>query len=658
MAGAAAVETAADALSQRLAAVDLSAPSAGAGSAAAAAVDDDDAAAGGAAPPPGGEAPRVAGLEGPLQALRELIGWPQLYAAEAAALGVSWPRGLLLHGPPGCGKTLLVQQVAAEFGASLHTITAPSVFGAFVGESERRLRDAFASAASEAAEGGLAVVFLDEADALCPRRRAGGGGGGGQHEARVVAQLLTLLDGADAGGGGGGGASGGASGGAAPRGRVVVVAATNRPNALDPALRRPGRLDREVAVPVPGPEQRAAILSLHTSGLRLAPDVDLAALAGSCHGYSGADLAALAREAAMAAFSRAAAAAFPSAPLAGGAAAAGAAAAAAGAAAATPGGGGGGGGGGAGFEESDGLVAAADFLAAMSRVGPSIVRGQAVELPPLAWDEVGGYPQIKRRLQQAVEWPLRHAPAFSRLGLAPPRGVLLHGPPGCSKTMLARAAASGSGATLIPLSCAQLYSMYVGEGDSTLRDAFARARMAAPAIIFLDEADALAPGRGDGGGGGDEGGGGGPDAAMRLLAALLTEMDGLEASPGVLVLAATNRPAALDAALLRPGRLDALIYVPPPDEEGRLATLRIHTRAMPLAGGVDLPALARATAGFTGAEVAALCREAALAALREDIEGASEVAARHFEAARAAAAPALTAAQLAAYESWGRQYAR
>ncbi|KAI8466421.1 MAG: P-loop containing nucleoside triphosphate hydrolase protein [Monoraphidium minutum] len=591
--GGAAAGAGADGLSGRLAALDLgSVPGASGGGS-----GSGDSGGGSGS---GGGTPWVAGLEAPLQALRELVGWPLRYAAEAAALGVAWPRGLLLHGPPGCGKTSLVRQVADEFGATLHPVSASSVFGAYVGESERRLRDAFAAASADAAAGRLAVVFLDEADALAPRR-----GGGGQHEARVVAQLVSA-EGKVA-----------AAAAAAARGRVVVVAATNRPGSLDPALRRPGRLDREVAVPVPGPDARAAVLRLHTAGLSLAADVDLAALAAGCHGYSGADLAALAREAAMSALSAAAAAA--------------AAASSAGAEGGAAGGGFSGGGGGC----AGGVVSAADFDAAARRVGPSIVRGQALELPPIAWADIGGYEGVKRRLQQAVEWPLRHAGAFARLGLAPPRGVLLHGPPGCSKTMLARAAAAASGATFLPLSCAQLYSMYVGEGEAALRDTFARARLAAP---------------------GEDGGGegGGPDVAARLLSTLLTELDGLEASRGVLLLAATNRPGALDAALLRPGRLDVLLYVGPPDAAGRLETLRIHTRPMPLAPDVDLDALAADTAGFTGAEVA----EAALAALREDIDGAAHVASRHFAAARAAAAPALTFEQLAAYEAWGLRYRR
>lgn len=612
-----------------------------------------------------GDAPQqqqkqVAGSEEALQALRELIGWPSMFAEEGRVLGVSWPRGLLLHGPPGCGKTLLVQTVVKEYGASLHVLTASTVFGAFVGESERRLREVFEAAARDALEHDrVAVVFLDEVDSLCPRRD-----GTRQHEARVVAQLLTLLDGAatpvgalgavTAGGGGVAPAATAPSSvqaaGRARRGRVVVVAATNRPNAVDPALRRRGRLDREVAVAIPNAQQRTAILKLHTQGLPLAPDVNLAALAGSCHGYSGADLASLAREAAMHAFATSAAVAAKLRPLPGSitpagsqhasAAAAATPSPAAAAAAAA----------GVGLEQIA-AVCAADFEAAMHKVGPSVTRGAESEVAPVGWNDIGGLHDVKQRLQQAVEWPLKHADAFKRMGLSAPRGVLLHGPPGCSKTTMARAAATASRATFMALSCAQLYSMYVGEGEAVVRDAFKRACMAAPAIIFLDEIDAVAVRRSDEAGSASAGSGS-SEAGVRLLSTLLTEMDGLQAATGVLVLAATNRPAALDTALTRPGRFDVALYVPPPDEEGREAILRIHSRKMPLAADVDLAALARDTENFTGAELAGVCREAAIAALREDLHGVREVSARHFEAARAAMRPAITPESLEYYISW------
>ncbi|KAK9812818.1 hypothetical protein WJX72_004297 [[Myrmecia] bisecta] len=544
---------------------------------------------------------KVAGLTQALAALRELIGWPLMYADEATAIGVCWPRGLLLHGPPGCGKTLLVRSVAQEFGALVHSVSAASIFGAYTGESEQRLREAFEAAHADAAAGRPTVVFLDEIDALCPRRDAGK-----QHEARVVAQLLTLLD--------------GAGGRRASAGHLSVVAATNRPNAIDPALRRPGRLDREVAISVPNLQDRAAILQLHARALPLGGNVDLAGLAAACHGYSGADLAALCREAAMHAMASDAEAFLE------------------------------------GRSDSAGVsltghVSQGDFQAAMQRVGPSITRGSEVDVPAVRWEDIGGLEEVKRRLQQAVEWPLLHEAAFKRLGLAPPRGVLLHGPPGCCKTTLARAAATASKATLLALSGAQLYSMYVGEGEALLRDIFKRARLAAPSIVFLDEVDAVAGRRAEGQG--TANGGGGAEAGVRLLSALLTEMDGMELATGVLVLAATNRPQAIDPALMRPGRFDLLLYVPPPDAAGRLQTLQIHTRSMPLAADVDLQALADSTDLFTGAELEGLCREAAIAALREDLEGASEVAARHFHTARAATRAALTAQQLQQFASWG-----
>jgi SpoVK/Ycf46/Vps4 family AAA+-type ATPase len=296
-------------------------------------------------------------------------------------------------------------------------------------------------------------------------------------------------------------------------------------------------------------------------------------------------------------------------------------------------------------------LTAADFAAARTRVGASIVRGLAAEPPPVAWADIGGQTDVKRRLRQAVEWPLQHAEAFARLGLRAPRGILLHGPPGCSKTLLARAAAHASGATLIPLSGAQLFSMYLGEGERALARAFARARAAAPAIILLDEADGVGARRPESGGAG-----GGSGAEERLLCTLLSELDGIGAPSGVLLIAATNRPGALDAALLRPGRLDVHLFVPPPDREGRLAALQIHTRRVALAADVDLPALAEATEGASGAEVAGVCREAALAALREDGD-ATEVTQRHFLAAVAAAPPALSAEELARYAAFGSRTA-
>jgi SpoVK/Ycf46/Vps4 family AAA+-type ATPase len=555
--------------------------------------------------------PPLAGCAPLLAALAETIAWPHTHADAAAALGLAWPRGLLIHGPPGTGKTAAVKAAAAAAGALLLTISPGGLFGPFVGDSERRLRTVWAkaNAAAAAQPGRPVVILLDDAHVLAPARSAAG-----PHEGRVVAQLLTLLDGAAAGGSGGGGD-------VAARRTVspAVIATTSRPGALDPALRRAGRLDREVAVGLPSVAERAAILALHTARLPLAADVNVGALAAKARGLSGADLAAVAREAARGALTDAARAECEE--------------EAKTTSASTP-------------STPPRPVCAADFEAALVTVGASATRGlRPLELPPAAWTDVGGLEEVKARLTSLVAWPLTRAPAFARLGLRPPCGVLLYGPPGCSKTTLARAAATAAGAPLHALSGAALFSAYLGEGEATLRAAFAAARAACPAVVFLDEVDAL---------GGKRSAGGAGDPGDRMLAALLAELDGLEATPGLLVLAATNRPHALDAALLRPGRLDAHVYVPPPDADGRAAALRVHTRGMPLAGGVDLGVVGAAwlAEGLTGAEVAGVAREAALAAARE---GAAEVGLSHFEAAAAAARPGVNPAELEAFEAWGRR---
>eukprot|EP00850_Spirogloea_muscicola_P023078 SM000327S12482 [mRNA] locus=s327:102417:105765:+ [translate_table: standard] len=526
----------------------------------------------------------VAGLRPTLATLRQLLAWPRRFARASAALGIQWPRGVLLHVPPGTGKTLLLHAVAQEQGAHVFSITAGSIVGAYAGESERRLRDIFGQAVKLAQLGTPAVIFIDEIDTLCPVRSSRR-----QQETRIVAQLLTLMDSLRGKGSRRAGETN------SQEAHVLVVAATNRLNAVDPALRRPGRFDHEIAIGVPSLPDRIDILKLHAKGLPLEPSVDMDALATRCRGYVGADLAALCREAAMAALRK------------------------------------------------QGLVGASEWEEALSRVGPSVARSSASfasqDEVPVTWKDIGGLHNVKKRLQQAVEWPLLHPDAFARLGLKPPRGVLLHGPPGCSKTTLARAAVNAARCSLFSL------SMYVGEGEAILRDTFARARLAAPSAIFLDEIDAV--------------------AASRLLSALLVEMDGLELATGVLVVAATNRAQNLDAALLRPGRLDvvrpsSVVYVGPPDEEARAEVLAVHTRSMAIGEDVSIADLARQTALFTGAELAGLCREAALAALREDI-AAPCVRQQHFLAALASARPNLTAAAAASYASAlapGRRRAR
>jgi SpoVK/Ycf46/Vps4 family AAA+-type ATPase len=584
----------------------------------------------------------------------QVIGWPVLYHQEAADLGVKWPRGVLLHGPSGTGKTSAVYAVASEFNAIVHLVTAGTIIGAFVGESERKLREIFATAARDAEESGAPVVlFLDDVDSLCPRR-----GPGQQHEARLVGQLLTLLDGAASNNNGSQNTTNkvvnssiSTSSSHIP-GHVVVIAATSRPNALDPALRRPGRLDREVAVPIPSPQARAQILSSLASKLPLDPgNIDLNLIASQCHGYTGADLEALCREAAMEVISEQILAEIDSEQQ------------EQFAAALLQSTGTSSGNSGAGGENDSGnnmnnnikikdkilkRITTEDFLQAMHRVGASIARTVVKEFPPAKWADIGGLEETKKKLKQAVEWPITKADAFKRLGIRSPRGVLLHGPPGCAKTTLARAAATASGATFIPLQGASLYSMYVGEGEAELRESFRKARFAAPSIIFVDELDMLVGKRGSSGSGENSS----DNTSGRLLSTFLNEMDGLELAGGILVLATTNRPGSIDSALLRPGRFDLTVYVPPPDLAGRVAALKIHSKRIPLASDVDLCAIAARTENYTGAELEAVCREAAMAALREDVEKASQVAMRHFEAAVRGVVPMLSTEMLKMYASW------
>lgn len=515
---------------------------------------------------------RVAASEEAIQALRQAIVWPMRYGREAKALGVSFPRGLLLHGPPGTGKTEAVRAVADEAGVETLAVSSGDIVGAYAGESEKRLRKVFERGGRNVKRGKPCVIVIDELDVLCPTRQ-----GGTAHENRIVAQLLTLMDGA------------GESNDVA----VPVVATTSRPNAIDPALRRPGRFDREVEMSLPNAGQRADILKLHAATLPLDDDVDFAAVSENSKGYSGADIAALCREAAMCAIKRR-----------------------------TSDGGDGGGGG-----DQEMKVSAADFQTARSRIRASVVRGLAVELPPVAWDDIGGLDDVKKRLRQAVEWPLHHADAFRRLGLRPPKGILLHGPPGCAKTTLARAAATASGATIITLTAADVFSKYLGEGEKILRSTFSKARKSAPAVLLLDEIDGMCGSRGDGASEGAH------DVATRLLSVFLTEMDGLESTPtaggGVLVVATTNRPKSLDPALTRPGRLDLVLEIPPLDHAGRLAALRVHTRDVHLHDDVDLDDLARRAVGYTGAELRRVVDEAAFAALRRDVT-ADRVRLEHF----------------------------
>ncbi|KAL1551136.1 Cell division control protein 48 B [Salvia divinorum] len=528
----------------------------------------------------------IAGNSEALQALRELIAYPILYSRESKSLGLKWPRGLLLYGPPGTGKTSLVRAVVRECDAHLSVISPHSVHKSHAGESEKILREAFDDAACHAKSGKPSVIFIDEIDALCPRRDSRR-----EQDIRIATQLSLLMD---------KNKSLSTSGS-----HVLVVASTNRVDSIEPALRRSGRFDAEVEVSTPNESERIQILKLYTKKLPLDTTVNLDGIAASCNGYVGADLEALCREAAMSALKRSS---------------------------------------NVHQDVNKFSITMDDWNLAKSVVGPSITRGVTVEIPKVFWDDIGGLNDVKKKLQQAVEWPLKHSSTFSRLGVSPVRGILLHGPPGCSKTTLAKAAACAAQASFFSLSGAELYSMYVGEGEALLRNTFRKARLAAPSIIFFDEADVVAAKRGGGSSGSST-------VGERLLTTMLTEMDGLEQAKGILVLAATNRPHAIDAALMRPGRFDIILYVPPPDLEGRLEILRVHTRKMKIGSDVDLREIAEDTELFTGAELEGLCKEAGIVALREDIS-ATVVCSRHFEAVMRSLRPALSREDVDSYSSF------
>jgi transitional endoplasmic reticulum ATPase len=461
------------------------------------------------------------------------------------------PKGVLLHGMPGCGKTLLARAVAHESEAAFIYVSGPEIIQKFYGESEARLRKIFEDARRRAP----CIIFFDEIDALAPKRDRVEG----EVEKRVVAQLLSLMDGLNS------------------RGDVIVMAATNRPNSIDPALRRPGRFDREIVIGVPNARGRLEILQIHAQGMPLAGDVDLAQLAELAHGFTGADLAAVCREAAIAALRRQLPSIAPDAkPIA--------------------------------YDVLMTMnVSMADFQQALTEVSPSALREVAVEVPNVRWDQVGGLDAVKAALQEIIVWPLSQPLAFEHLGLRPPRGILLYGPPGNGKTLLVKALASQSNLNFISVKGPELLSKYVGESERAVRELFARARQAAPCIIFLDEVDAMAPRRGLKNG---------SPVADQVVGQLLTELDGVEVLKDVWVIAATNRPDMLDEALLRPGRLEYRLEVPKPDRAARCMILNVHLRGRPIDAGIDVEGLANAAAGLSAAEIRAVCDRAALNALR------------------------------------------
>ena len=532
----------------------------------------------------------IGDLEEAKQKIRELVELPMKYPQLFKKLGIEPPKGVLLYGPPGCGKTLLAKAVANETEAYFIAINGPEIMSKFYGESEQRLREIF----EEAKEHAPAIIFIDEIDAIAPKREEVTG----EVEKRVVAQLLALMDGLEA------------------RGDVIVIAATNRPNALDPALRRPGRFDREIEIPVPDRRGRLEILQVHTRNMPLAPDVDLKKIAEMTHGFTGADLAALCREAAMRALRRI----LPKIDL---------------EKEEVP------------PEVLDSLeVTMEDFLNAFREITPSALREIEVEIPNVRWSDVGGLEDVKQQLREAVEWPLKYPETFKRLGIEPPKGILLYGPPGCGKTLLAKAVATESEANFLSIKGPEVFSKWVGESERAIRELFRKARQVAPAVVFIDEVDALAPMRGLGYA--DSG------VTERVVSQLLTEMDGLERLEGVVVIGATNRPDILDPALLRPGRFDRLVYVPPPDRAARLEILKVHTRRMPLAEDVDLAKIAEVTEGYSGSDLALLVREAGMMAMREDVN-IDRVYMRHFEAALKKVRPSITPEMIKYYESWAEK---
>jgi len=498
----------------------------------------------------------IGGLRGEVVKVREMIELPMKHPELFERLGIEAPKGVLLHGPPGTGKTLLAKAVANETNAHFISISGPEIMGKYYGESEERLRQIF----EEAEKNAPSIIFIDEIDSIAPKREEVTG----EVEKRIVAQLLALMDGMES------------------RGKVVVIAATNRPNALDPALRRPGRFDREIEIGVPDQKGRLEVLQIHTRGMPLAEDVDLQKLASSSHGFVGADLQALAKEAAMRSLRRV----LPSIDL-----------------------------------EKKSIpaeilnkiiVKMSDFQDALTEVEPSAMREVLVEIPNVSWTDVGGLSLVKRDLQEAVEWPLKYRDVFDYAKTRPPKGILLYGPPGTGKTLLAKAVASESEANFISVKGPELLSKWVGESERGVREIFHKARQAAPCIIFMDELDSLVPTRG--------GSMGDSQVTERVLSQILTELDGLEELRDVVIIGATNRPDMIDQALLRPGRFDKMMYVGVPDLEARKEILKIHLKDRPLAKDISVDELAKRTEGYSGADIQAVADTASMLAIREYID--------------------------------------
>lgn len=518
----------------------------------------------------------IGGLGKAIRRIREMIELPLKYPQVFERLGIDPPKGVLLHGPPGCGKTLIARAVANETDAYFGHISGPEIMHKFYGESEAHIRRIFDDAAAHAPS----IIFLDEIDAVAPKREELGGEK--QVEKRVVAQLLALMDGLSS------------------RGQVIVIGATNIPNVLDPALRRPGRFDREIEIGIPDKNGRLEILHIYTRGMPLAEDVDLVRISEITHGFVGADLEALSREAAMATLRKI----FPSID----------------------------------FELEEIpyenlmklQVTMDDFLEALKEVEPSAIREVFTEIPDVKWGDVGGLTEVKRVLKETIEWPLKYGKLFEHAKTSPSKGILLYGPPGTGKTLLAKAVASESEVNFISVKGPEILSKWVGESEKGIREVFKKAKQASPCIIFFDEIDSVVPRRGS-------------EAAShvvdRVISQFLTELDGIEELKGIVVLAATNRLDIIDPALLRAGRFDFHLELPIPDEETRLEIFSVHTRDKPLAPDVDLKSLAGATAGLVGSDIESICRKASMMAIREFIESGGQdysdftISDKHFKEA-------------------------
>jgi len=527
----------------------------------------------------------IGGLSDEIKKIREMVEIPLKHPEIFEKLGIEPPKGVLLYGPPGTGKTLLAKAVANESDANFILLNGPEVMSKFYGESEKKIRDMF----EEAEKTAPAIIFIDELDAVAPKREDTVG----EVERRVVSQILTMMDGLKS------------------RGKVIVIGATNRINAIDPALRRPGRFDREISLNVPGKEGRLSILKIHTRGMPLAKDVNLSEIASITHGFVGADLESLSKEAAMNVLRKY----LPQMKL----------------------------------DEEEQIpqnvlekliVYQKDFMDALRIVRPSAMREVLVETPNVGWDSIGGLDDIKRELSEAVEWPMKHAESFVRMGIRPSKGILLYGPPGTGKTLIAKAVAKESGANFIQVKGPSLLSMWVGKSEEGLRKVFERARQVAPCVVFFDEIDALA---------GKRGVETGSRVTERVLNQLLAEMDGLEELKDILVIGATNRPDILDHALLRPGRFDKILLVNAPEEKGRLKVLEIHTKNMPLTKDVNLKEITKKTVGYTGADIEALAREAAMLSLRESIDS-KFVRKKHFEEALKKVKPSVSKPTIEVYK--------